>query len=160
MKIISYSSQETSLFAESFIAKIKNRVVHAMVIGLYGDLGSGKTTFTQAVAKALGIETIVTSPTFVIEKIYKIDKDKMDTKKIEARHKQSTAFTHLIHIDAYRLEKSDELVRLGWNEIIADRTNLVLIEWPEKVIDIMPDDHVKLKFTFIDETTRVIEVLQ
>jgi len=161
MKINSHSPAETEVFARSFVNEIfvRDRAVHATIVGLYGDLGSGKTTFTQAVARVLGIETTVTSPTFVIEKIYTIDKNKAD-KNPKVNHSQSTAFTHLIHIDAYRLEKSEELVRLDWQEIIADPSNLILIEWPERVSEIVPADHIRLHFTFIDETTREIEMLQ
>jgi tRNA threonylcarbamoyladenosine biosynthesis protein TsaE len=150
MKIISHSLAETEAFAGSFMGTV-SKSKSATVIGLYGDLGSGKTTFTQAVARALGIETTVTSPTFVIEKIYKIDK-----KDKEVRHKQSTDFTHLIHIDAYRLEKSEELLKLGWNEITSNPANLILIEWPERVSDILPSDHIRLRFTFVDKTSREI----
>jgi tRNA threonylcarbamoyladenosine biosynthesis protein TsaE len=157
MKTVTHSPKETDAFAkkwlEDLIIKRKDdEKGKAIIVGLYGDLGSGKTTFTQAVARALGIEEIVTSPTFVIEKIYALNEEKKE--KID---KQSTCFTHLIHIDAYRLEKSDELARLGWNEIIGNPANLILIEWPEKVADIMPADHIKLKFVFLDETTREIE---
>ena len=143
-----HSLNEMDIFVMQWVTGISGSKKKATVVGLYGDLGSGKTAFTQAVAKVLGIKTTVTSPTFVIEKIYKIN------------YKQSTGFTHFIHIDAYRLGKSDELVRLGWNEIITDPSNLIFIEWPERVVDSMPIDHIKLKFTFIDETTREIEVLQ
>lgn len=154
--ITSHSLSETETFAGSFLDAIshgddrmRSQGVRATVVGLYGDLGSGKTAFTQAVARALNIRETVTSPTFVIEKIYAVNHSGTDS--------QITPFTHLIHIDAYRLEKSEELIRLGWNEIIADPANLILIEWPEKVPDIMPADHIKLSFTFIDEITREIE---
>ena len=72
---------------------------------------------------------------------------------------KNTTFTHLIHIDAYRLDTPQELARLGWGEIISNPDNIILIEWPEKVATIMPPDHTRLKFTFIDENTRTIESL-
>lgn len=153
MKIITHSLAETEAFAARWLEQVMSKSDltkggrgGACVVGLYGDLGSGKTAFTQAVAKLLGIAENVTSPTYVIEKIYPI-------------HSLPTGFKHLIHIDAYRLEKSAELAHLGWGEIIKDPQNLILIEWPERVADIMPADHIRLKFTFIDETTREIEVL-
>jgi tRNA threonylcarbamoyladenosine biosynthesis protein TsaE len=148
MKIIIHSLDEMDIFAMQWVKEIIGSKRKATVVGLYGDLGSGKTAFTQAVAKTLGIETTVTSPTFVIEKIYKINDE------------QSTGFTHLIHIDAYRLERSEELLKLGWHEIVTDPSNLIIIEWPEGVSDILPANHIHLKFTFVDETTREIEVLQ
>lgn len=157
LKITSRSLSETETFAKSFLDAISrgsddhmgSQGVRATVVGLCGDLGSGKTAFAQAVSRVLNIRETVTSPTFVIEKIYAVNHSTAVS--------QITPFAHLIHIDAYRLEKSEELIRLGWNEIIADPANLILIEWPEKVADIMPVDHIKLSFTFIDETTREIE---
>jgi tRNA threonylcarbamoyladenosine biosynthesis protein TsaE len=127
----------------------------ATIVGLYGDLGSGKTAFTQGVAESLGITDRVTSPTFVIEKIYEIQK--LSSASTQA---YPQAFKHLIHIDAYRIEHSDELVHLGWNDIVKDAGNLILVEWPERIADIMPPEHTRLKFTFIDETTREIEMIQ
>ena len=100
----------------------------ALIVGLYGDLGSGKTAFTQVVAKCLGVKETVTSPTFVIEKIYKLD------------HRD---FEHLIHIDAYRLKNGDELLHLGWEEIAKNPKNIIFIEWPERVAEILPNNMKK-----------------
>ena len=155
MVFTSHSLEDTKKFATTWVAEtIAKRASaasidssgtnKAFVVGLYGDLGSGKTAFTQAVAQALGINEPITSPTFVIEKVYPL---------------KNTTFTHLIHIDAYRLDTPQELARLGWGEIISNPDNIILIEWPEKVASIMPADHTRLKFTFIDENTRTIESL-
>ncbi len=138
-----HSLEETQKIAAELALSLSLSSDKATVLGLYGDLGAGKTSFTQGFAKALGVEDSVVSPTFMIEKIYEL---------------QNQKFTHLIHIDAYRLEKSEELVSLGWKIIISDPHNLILIEWPEKVIDIMPE-HVRVNFTHKDaENTREIEV--
>lgn len=142
MIFTSKSLQETQRFAQDFIATLSLSST-ATVIGLEGDLGSGKTTFTQSIARELGIQETVTSPTFVIEKIYK------------TKHQ---SFTHLIHIDAYRLEKAQELLHVGWEELIKNPENLIFIEWPEKVQEILPSHMKKLNFRFVDETTREIEV--
>ena len=125
------------------MTELKPRTDGATVVGLYGDLGSGKTAFTQAVAETLGVLYTVVSPTFVIEKIYELEFKK---------------FTHLIHIDAYRLENSSELLHLGWQEIISDPGNLVIVEWPERVKDIMPE-HIKINFTHVSEEVRKIEIV-
>lgn len=114
----------------------------AIVLALSGDLGAGKTAFTKELASVLGVVDVVTSPTFVIEKIYKLS---------------GGQFEHLIHIDAYRLEKSEELAHLGFQDILSNPRNIIVIEWPEKVADLIPKDAKSLKFTFIDETTREIE---
>ena len=91
--------------------------------------------------KILGGAENMHSPTFVIEKIYEID----------FKH-----FKRLIHVDAYRLEKESELLHLGWEDLIKEPENLVLIEWPENVAGIIPEDARKISFKFIDNTTREI----
>lgn len=115
----------------------------AVVLGLFGDLGSGKTTFTQNLAGIFGVKQVVTSPTFVIEKIYRLP--------------SKQKFKHIIHIDAYRLDSEQELVELGWNEISKDKNNIIVIEWPEKIEKILPNDMEKIYFKFIDEDTREIK---
>src|SRR3954468_23516340 len=141
MKHSSHSLEDTQKLATLFIENLQPGT-RATVVGLHGDLGSGKTTFTQSVAKQLGVTDTVTSPTFVIEKIYKLSHE---------------YFTHLIHIDAYRLESSTELLNLGWHDIELNPKHLILIEWPEKVEDILPKDMKHLYFTFVDEGTREVE---
>ena len=143
MMHVSRSPKETEIIAGNFVKELQPLLADASVVGLYGDLGSGKTLFVQGAAKALGIKQNITSPTFVIEKIYKLG---------------SQPFEHLIHIDAYRLEKNEELLHLGWNEIVAGVGNLIFLEWPEKVAGILPQAMKKISFTFVDEHTREIEI--
>lgn len=143
-KIISKGLEETADFALSLVKNLKPRDSGATIFGLSGDLGSGKTTFTKEVASLLGIKKEeVTSPTFVIEKIYAIN---------------HPGFSHLIHIDAYRLEKADELLHLGWQEIIADPKNLIFVEWPERVKSVLPKQTQTVFFEFVDENTRTIQL--
>lgn len=141
--MLSHNLAETKQFAQKFVADLKPLVSRATVVGLSGDLGSGKTTFTQCVAEALGVGDHVTSPTFVIEKIYEL---------------ANKPFKHLIHIDCYRLESASEMEKLGWQEIVADPDNLIVVEWPEKIADILPSDMIKVDFTFVNETTREINL--
>ncbi|MFZ2621482.1 MAG: tRNA (adenosine(37)-N6)-threonylcarbamoyltransferase complex ATPase subunit type 1 TsaE [Minisyncoccia bacterium] len=144
MKYVSKNLEETQKVAKDFVLSLSPNSEKAVVVGLYGNLGAGKTTFTQAVARTFGVEETVTSPTFVIEKIYELTDQK---------------FTHLIHIDAYRLEKSEELLSLGFNKIISDPKNLILIEWPDRVANIMPE-HIKINLKPLEnESSREIEVL-
>jgi tRNA threonylcarbamoyladenosine biosynthesis protein TsaE len=65
-------------------------------------------------------------------------------------------FRKLIHIDAYRLEKPEEIVRLGWEALVADPGNIVLVEWPEHIGGAMPADAQKITFSVVDENTREI----
>jgi tRNA threonylcarbamoyladenosine biosynthesis protein TsaE len=103
--------------AAAFVASLAPRTT-ATIVTLSGDLGAGKTTFVQGIATALGVEERVTSPTFVIVKIYDL-------------HDQ--AFRKLIHMDAYRLKGPQHLKVLGWEEMANDPQNLIFIEWPEKI---------------------------
>ena len=144
MKVISKSISDTEKIAKDFIEKISMGVYNnALVVGLYGDLGSGKTTFTQAIAKIFNIKEDITSPTFVIEKMYDID---------------SGNFKKLIHIDAYRLDSAKELLALDWNKTLADSRNIIFIEWPEKVLEVLPKNHAKINFKFLSENEREIEI--
>lgn len=115
---------------------------HATVLGLSGELGSGKTAFVQAFAKVLGVEGRVTSPTFVIARFYDIP---------ESKH-----FQRLIHMDAYRIEDEAELNPLGWDEMLADPHNLIVLEWPEQIGKRFPLYAGRLFFEVINETTRHI----
>jgi len=146
MQFISHSLKETEKIVSDFVKSLPlgEGSGKATVVGLYGELGAGKTTFTQIIAKQFGIKETVTSPTFVIEKIYELTGQK---------------FLHLIHIDAYRLESGDELMHLGWKDIIADPQNIILIEWPERVAEIMPE-HVKINLQHSSENTREIDILK
>ena len=96
----------------------------ASVLALQGDLGAGKTALTKAIACVLGIEKLVTSPTFVIMKSYTVP--------------VSQKFTMLTHIDAYRIESDDELRVLGFEELLKDSKRLMVIEWPERIKDQIP----------------------
>ena len=106
----------------------------------------------QCIAKALGVGEKVLSPTFVIMKIYDITKIDDISSKLN--------FDHLIHVDAYRMDSSDELLHLGWQEIISNPKNLILIEWPERVTDVMPE-HTRVNLRVLsDENSREIEILE
>ena len=107
----------------------------ATLVTLSGELGAGKTAFTKAVAKALGIEETVTSPTFVIEKIYSLPRELGGP---------TPKFARLVHIDAYRLESGADLSPLGFDELMKDPSNLVLLEWPEMVADALPPAAVRI----------------
>ncbi len=140
MTHLSRSLEETGRIAKEILDSL-DKSSSATVLALQGDLGSGKTTFSQAAGKLLGVSEEMSSPTFVIEKIYDID---------------FKGFKKLIHIDAYRLEKAEELLHLGWEEILKNPENLIFIEWPENVSKIIPENAVKISFKFVDEQTREI----
>ena len=120
--------------AEKILKKEKNK---ALIIGLEGELGSGKTTFIQGLAKGLGIKELITSPTFVIMKNYSFSKGK------------------LYHIDCYRIESKD-IIELDFNEIINNPKNIVVIEWAEKIKDILPNNVIWMKFEYLDKNKRKV----
>lgn len=140
MEFFSKSLKDTDNLAKDFLSKIE-KVERATVVALSGELGSGKTAFVKCVAKNLGITEDITSPTFVIMKNYGLS-----TKNYKL----------LIHIDAYRLNSYKELENLRWQEIYNDPNNLIFLEWPERVLELIPNDAKKINFEFIDETTRKI----
>jgi len=146
MKYLSKSVAETNQAALDFVNKLKDiKASKAVVAGLFGDLGSGKTTFTQAVGEILGVKEVMTSPTFVIEKRYDLD--------------GSFGFKKLIHIDAYRLDSDGEILNLNFQEDLNNPDNLILIEWPERVKGALPADLVRINFKFISEFEREIDVV-
>lgn len=135
------SIPELQDFATRFIKAITPNEKGATLVCLKGNLGSGKTAFVKAVAKVLGIKENVPSPTFILMKSYKLPVG---------------SYKFLIHIDAYRLHKGEELKKLGWDSLMSDPANLILLEWPEQVADIIPSDAITLNFEFIDEQTRKV----
>ncbi len=113
----------------------------ATIVALRGDLGAGKTTFTQSLAKQLGVIDRVTSPTFVVLKNYGTGHE---------------VFDQLVHIDAYRLENEKDLDVLNWGEYLDSKTNIIVIEWPERVKGALPGDTIWIDFEYKDEETRLI----
>ena len=103
----------------------------ATVVALHGDLGAGKTTFTQLLARELGVSDTVQSPTFVVMKFYETTDD---------------MFARLFHIDAYRIEDSDEMRPLHFAEMLAENNTLICIEWAERIADLLPKDTLHLTF--------------
>jgi tRNA threonylcarbamoyladenosine biosynthesis protein TsaE len=119
MEIQTSSLEEFEAEAARFVEGLVPNVNHATVVLLSGNLGAGKTAFVKAVAQTLGVEGVVNSPTFVLEKIYQIPGDER--------------YQRLVHIDAYRLEGQEELAPLAFDEFLKDPRNLIMLEWPEKV---------------------------
>jgi tRNA threonylcarbamoyladenosine biosynthesis protein TsaE len=149
---ITNNFEETRGVAQNFIRQFLTKAKKskkAAVIALEGDLGSGKTTFTQGLAKGLGIEENITSPTFVLMKRY-------DTGVADESLRQGANSRSLFHIDCYRIEKAWQLQELGFEEIINNPENIVAIEWPERISEILPQDAIKIKFEFVDEQRRKI----
>ncbi len=143
-KIVTKSAEETQKIGEMTAQKfLKQTSEKAIIVALEGDLGGGKTTFVQGLARGLKVKDSVVSPSFVLIKKYQLKEKKG---KIE----------NLYHIDCYRLDKSWQLQDLGLEEIISDSKNLVVIEWAERVEEILPKDKTVIKFEWVDENKRKI----
>ena len=107
---------------------------------LSGDLGTGKTTLLQGLAKGLGVSGPINSPTFNIMKIYKA--------------KRGSAVKTFCHIDAYRLSSAADLISLGLEEMLSDPSAVVAIEWAEKVRGAWPRHYIRLKASQLNEDGR------
>ena len=142
-QIITKSAKETKVFAKKIVKELLELNDNkSLVICLYGDLGAGKTTFVQGLAEELGIKEVVNSPTFLIMKKYSARRDE--------------ALPRLYHFDCYRISDYQEILDLGWEEIIGGENNIIVIEWPEKIKQILPKKRLEIKFEFVDENTRKI----
>ena len=137
----SHDPAELQVLARTFVESLVPTDT-ATLVTLSGDLGAGKTTFAQGIARALGVPETVSSPTFVIEKVYALSDQQWD---------------RFIHIDAYRLNSSHELMVLGWNELIADSKNIIVLEWPERVSGLIPKHAVQIRFDIKNEE-RIITI--
>ena len=132
------SVEETWALARQLAAELKP----GDVVCLEGELGAGKTTFTQGLAAALGVIGRVTSPTFCLVQ----------------EHRGSGAF--LVHMDLYRLHGEEDVVAIGWEDYLADGA-IMVVEWPERAGSLIPESARHIVFTHMDgEEHRMIEFLQ
>lgn len=137
--IITKSAQETAGVGE----EIGNKLKSPRVLCLYGELGSGKTTFVQGFARGLNITSRLLSPTFIIVRRYQIP--------------QSHGF--LYHLDLYRVEERD-LEELAISDILSDPDSFVVIEWAEKLEAWMPKKRLDIKFSVLSDGNHEIKYHQ
>lgn len=136
MKIKVVSVEETQKFAINFAASL----IGGEVVLLNGDLGAGKTTFTQFVFKALGVKEVVTSPTFAILKSY------------QGKFK-------LHHFDTYRIT-AEEAVEAGFDEVFQEKDSVIFVEWSENIKELLPEKTIKINIKYISENEREFEVIK
>lgn len=110
------------------------------VFAFYGKMGAGKTTFIKAVCEELGVDDVITSPTFAIVNDYTSSKDD----------------SHIFHFDFYRIKKLEEVYDMGYEDYFYSGS-LCFIEWPELIEDILPGDAVKVTMTQNEDGGRVVE---
>lgn len=141
-KITTKSEKETFEFAKNYAKKLKG----GEIIGLIGDLGTGKTVFTKGLAKGLGVKDNITSPTFVIMKVYEVNSKLL---KVNC----------LVHIDAYRLTSGKDLEAIGALEYFNKKDTVVVIEWPEKIKKILPRKTRYIKIKYVDFYKRTFALI-
>ena len=129
------SVEATWALAREFAAELKP----GDVVCLEGDLGAGKTTFTQGLAAALGVKGRVTSPTFCIVQ----------------EHRGERNF--LVHMDLYRLNGEDDVVAIGWEDYLAEGA-ILAVEWPERAGGLIPPDARHVRFRHLGEEKRKVAI--
>ena len=124
-------------------AEIAQSLHGGEVLALSGELGGGKTTFTKGLAEALKVEESITSPTFVMLKSYPA--------------KLNKSYITLVHIDAYRAETIEDIKSVGIEDFLNRNDVIMVVEWAEKIREILPKNIININFKFIDQNTREIE---
>lgn len=137
---ISTSFEQTRQIAQKFAEKLEK----GTTVCLYGELAAGKTTFTQGIGKAFGIERLI-SPTFLIMRQYPIS--------------NHPVIKTLYHLDLYRLNSIDDIKAFDVDEIWSGHENLLVIEWPEKFQDNLPKDRFDIFFKVSGDNERQIKII-
>lgn len=135
MKIEIKSLEQIDEAAKQFIANMGR----ARVFAFYGKMGAGKTTFIKAVCQQLGVDDVITSPTFALVNEYTDGRG-----------------NPIYHFDFYRIKKIEEVYDMGYEDYFYSG-NLCLLEWPELIEDLLPDDAVKVSITQNDDNSRTVE---
>ena len=136
------SLDELSNLARSLVANLTPHSLQATVITLSGELGTGKTTLTQMIARELGVTEVVNSPTYVITKYYDLKKQ---------------LWKRLIHIDAYRLD-GQNLEPLGFEELCSDPNNIIIIEWPQFINSVLPVKKTSITINKTQDENRTLTI--
>lgn len=132
--------EELTVFVDEILSILPQKE-GAHVLLLKGDLGAGKTTFTQTLAERIGVRDHVVSPTFMIMRTY------------DAQHDY---FKKLVHIDAYRIEDESEIEVLRIPELFGETGTLVCIEWPERIPKVLPEGATTITFMIEEGDVRTV----
>jgi len=138
-----HSAEETREIGKNFARTLNP----GTLICFEGDLGAGKTTFIQGLLEELGAEKPFVSPTFILMKQYEIASP------------TESGIKFIYHADAYRLG-SKEFREIGFEEWIIDPQGVILLEWPERIAELLPEKYTTVKIESVSETERKIEILE
>lgn len=127
---------------QEFASQFAKKLPGGSVVVLSGDLGAGKTTFVKGLARGLGIKNHITSPTFLVMRTYPVPGKKCT----------------LYHADAYRLGGAQELLDIGFDEILGHKQSIVVVEWGEKFPELLPKNTKHLHFKIVNRTTRTLTI--
>jgi len=137
-KLLSKSVAKTKKIGQELAQRLKG----GEVIALVGQLGSGKTTFAQGVARGLGIKKMITSPSFVLMNQYQVPGRKI----------------RLCHFDFYRLKKSNDPSPAGLTDYLGKKEYILIIEWADRIERLLPKEIIKINFKYLDEEKREIDI--
>ncbi|MBI4080325.1 MAG: tRNA (adenosine(37)-N6)-threonylcarbamoyltransferase complex ATPase subunit type 1 TsaE [Candidatus Levybacteria bacterium] len=135
-----HTAEETRQFAKKLVKELGEY----RVVCLYGELGTGKTTFTQGFALGLGVTKRITSPTFILLREYKV--------------KKRSKIHFFYHADFYRLADDKDTQSLGLQDIFENEEAVILIEWADRIRGLLPKKRIDVYFEYIDEKKREITV--
>ncbi|MBL7141782.1 tRNA (adenosine(37)-N6)-threonylcarbamoyltransferase complex ATPase subunit type 1 TsaE [Patescibacteria group bacterium] len=139
MKTITQSERQTINLGK----KLAQNFCGGEIIGLIGELGTGKTVFIKGLAQGLGIKKTITSPTFVLMKVYPIS-NQPRSKASLLRGRQS-AVKNFVHVDAYRLSSGKDLIDIGLKDWLGKSDTVTVIEWADRAMDILPKNSIIIK---------------
>ena len=114
------------------------------VFAFYGKMGAGKTTFVKAICEELGVEDVITSPTFAIINEYTL-----------TSHLSPLTSSSIFHFDFYRIKKLEEVYDMGYEDYFYSGA-LCFIEWPELIEEILPDDAVRVSISEQEDGSRLV----
>ena len=132
MEVLSRSAKDTQELAGT----VAKRLIKGDVLALYGELGGGKTTFVRCLVKALGLDSRVQSPTFVLHRRYRF----------------------VNHLDLYRIKNLSEARNLGIEDILRDKEYITIVEWPEFIEELFSDLTIRIYFKHVSENERKITI--
>lgn len=145
-RYITHSAEETRDLGK----RLAQEIVPGTLLCLAGDLGAGKTTFTQGFLEGLGAARPYVSPTFVIMKQYDLPR-----RQAGLAVPTASGIERIYHADAYRVEEKD-FETLGFAEWREDKKGIVILEWPERVKNLIPPNAINITFTSKSENERII----